>query len=78
MSKPAGKVTRVATRLLELLRASDKPLSRDELAALQGKSQLNYHEVDMLNRLVDYGLVKVEVVKVGIRDSFRYTAAKAL
>lgn len=68
------EITTQAEVLLDILQKSGEWMSRDEIAAAEGKKKLTYHERNLLQRLIDAGLIEVKTVIVGISTAFRYRA----
>ncbi|HEX2621944.1 MAG TPA: hypothetical protein VHL11_17425 [Phototrophicaceae bacterium] len=69
----ASLVSDKQRQLLAQLTNTDAGVTRDELAALLGKKQLNPSEVTQLEGLVSAGYVNKDEATRGIRSTFVYT-----
>lgn len=54
-----NELTEQQAALLEIIRAGDGWLSRKDIAVQQGKSRLNKWDTQLLDRLIDMGLIEV-------------------
>lgn len=70
----SDNLTDRATELLTVLQANPGRHSRAELAALLNKARLNPHELELLDRMADDGLIERGEEMRGIKSAIVYRA----
>lgn len=72
MFRMAEKITKRAQRLVDALRRHAAWMDRGDLAQAIGKNRLNPHDIELLDGLVDMGLVERNEQATGITMKYVY------